>query len=67
MTLLDFMVLVGSFTEYADVDRVSIIRKIDGEPYQFGLRINDLVDHGDLSANVKMMPGDIMIVPEAFF
>jgi polysaccharide export outer membrane protein len=67
MTLLDLMVEIGSFSQYADVDRVSIIRKIDGEAYQFGLRIYDLVDYGDLTANVKIMPGDIMIVPEAFF
>ena len=67
MTLLDLMVEIGTFSQYADVDRVSIIRKIDGEAYQFGLRIDDLVDDGDLTANVKIMPGDIMIVPEAFF
>jgi len=67
MTLLDLMVEIGTFSQYADVDRVSIIRKIDGEAYQFGLRIYDLVDYGDLTANVKIMPGDIMIVPEAFF
>ena len=67
MTLLDLMVQVGTFSDYADIDRVSIIRKIDGEAYQFGLRIDDLIDDGDLSANVKIMPGDIMIVPEAFF
>ena len=67
MTLLDLLVEVGTFSEYADIDRVSIIRKIDGEPIQFGVRIDHLVDDGDLSANVKIMPGDIMIVPEAFF
>ena len=67
MTLLDLMVDVGTFSEFADVDRVSIIRKIDGEAYQFGVRIYDLVDYGDLTANVKIMPGDIMVVPEDFF
>ena len=67
MTLLDLMVEIGTFSEFADVDRVSIIRKIDGEAYQFGVRIYDLVDYGDLTANVKILPGDIMVVPEDFF
>jgi len=67
MTLLDLMVDIGTFSEFADVDRVSIIRKIDGEAYQFGVRIYDLVDYGDLTANVKILPGDIMVVPEDFF
>lgn len=67
MTLLDLMVQVGGLGQYADGNRASIIRNIDGEPQHFGIRIEDLIDEADLSANVKILPGDIIIIPEAFF
>ncbi|WP_394754649.1 polysaccharide export protein [Crenothrix sp.] len=67
MTLLDLMIQVGGLGQYADGNRASIIRKIDGESQHFGIRINDLIDDADLSANVKILPGDIIIIPEAFF
>ena len=67
MTLLDLMVQVGGLGQYADGNRASIIRNIDGEPQHFGIRIEDLIDDADLSANVKILPGDIIIIPEAFF
>lgn len=67
MTLLDLMIQVGGLGQYADGNRANIIRTIDGEPQHFGIRINDLIDDADLSANVKILPGDIVIIPEAFF
>ena len=67
MTLLDLVIQIGGLGQYADGNRASIIRNIDGEPQHFGVRIDDLVDNADLSANVKILPGDIVIIPEAFF
>jgi polysaccharide export outer membrane protein len=67
MTLLDLMIQVGGLGQYADGNRASIVRKIDGEMQHFGIRIDDLIDEADLSANVKILPGDIVIIPEAFF
>ncbi len=67
MTLLDLMIQVGGLGQYADGNRASIVRKIDGEVQHFGIRIDDLIDEADLSANVKILPGDIVIIPEAFF
>jgi polysaccharide export outer membrane protein len=67
MTLLDLMIQVGGLGQYADGNKASIIRKIDGEAQHFGIRIDDLIDDADLSANVKILPGDIVIIPEAFF
>jgi polysaccharide biosynthesis/export protein len=67
MTLLDLMVQVGGLGQYADGNRASIVRQVDGEPQHFGIRIEDLIDEADLSANVKILPGDIIIIPEAFF
>ncbi len=67
MSLLDLLIQIGGIGRYGDGNRSSIIRVIDGEQKQFGVRIDDLLEDGDMSANVKIMPGDILIVPEAFF
>jgi polysaccharide export outer membrane protein len=67
MTLLDLMIQVGGLGQYSDGNRASIVRSINGETQQFGIKIDDLIDDADLSANVRIMPGDIVIIPEAFF
>jgi polysaccharide export outer membrane protein len=67
MTLLDLVIQIGGMGQYADGNRASIIRNIDGEPQHFGIRIDDLVDNSDLTANIKILPGDIIIIPESFF
>lgn len=67
MTLLDLVIQLGGIGQYGDGNRASIIRMVDGEQKQFGVRIDDLLENADLSANVKIMPGDILLVPEAFF
>lgn len=67
MTLLDLMIQVGGLGQYADGNRASIIRNIKGVNQQFGIRINDLINDANLKANVKILPGDIIIIPEAFF
>ncbi|MDP2904642.1 MAG: polysaccharide export protein [Methylovulum sp.] len=67
MTLLDLMIQVGGLGQYADGNRASIVRNIKGKNQQFGIKINDLINKGNLRANVKILPGDIVIIPEAFF
>jgi polysaccharide export outer membrane protein len=67
MTLLDLMIQVGGLGQYADGNRASVIRNIKGVNQQFGIRINDLINDANLNANVKILPGDIIIIPEAFF
>jgi polysaccharide export outer membrane protein len=67
MTLLDLMIQVGGLGQYAAGNRASIIRNVNGEPQNFGIKIDDLLENADLSANVKILPGDIIIIPEAFF
>lgn len=67
MTLLDLMIQVGGLGQYAAGNRASIIRNVNGEPQNFGIKIDDLLEDADLSANVKILPGDIVIIPESFF
>jgi polysaccharide export outer membrane protein len=67
MTLLDVMVAVGGITEFAAGNRASIVRTINNEQRQYRVRLSDLVKDGDVSANVQMLPGDILIIPESWF
>lgn len=67
MTLLDLMIQLGGLGQYSDGNRASIVRNVNGELQQFGIRIDSLIDDADLSANVLILPGDIVIIPEAFF
>lgn len=66
MTLLDVMIAVGGLTDFADGNGASILRASEGNK-QYGLRIKDLVKRGDVSANVEMKPGDVLIIPRSWF
>jgi polysaccharide export outer membrane protein len=66
MTLLDVMIAVGGLTDFADGNQATILRTAEGNK-QYSVRLRDLVRRGDVSANVEMMPGDILIIPESFF
>jgi polysaccharide export outer membrane protein len=61
------MIEVGGLTEFAAGNDAIIARKVDGELAQFRIRIDDLLKDGDITANVDMRPGDILIIPEAWF
>jgi polysaccharide export outer membrane protein len=43
------------------------VRTVDSEQKQYRVRVSDLVKDGDVSANVQMLPGDILIIPETWF
>ncbi|REL25194.1 sugar ABC transporter substrate-binding protein [Thalassotalea euphylliae] len=67
MTLLDVMISVGGLTEFADGNDAVLVRIENGQQKQYSLAIDDLLKQGDISANVDMLPGDIIIVPETWF
>ncbi|MGR5237533.1 XrtA/PEP-CTERM system exopolysaccharide export protein [Vibrio alfacsensis] len=67
MTLFDVMVVVGGLTDFADGNSARLIRVVDDKQAQFSLRMDDLMRDGDISANVDILPGDIIIIPEAWF
>ena len=67
MTLLDLMIAVGGITEFADGNRSVLVRFEDGEKRQYTVRLRDLIEDADLSANVDLAPGDILLIPESWF
>lgn len=67
MTLLDVMIAVGGLTPFADGNGSTLIRVVEGEQTQYNVQLADLVKDGDIEANVEVLPGDVIIVPESFF
>jgi len=67
MTLLDVMIAVGGITDFADGNKASILRTSGGKTQQFRVRVRDLIKGGDLSANVTMRAGDVLVIPQSFF
>ena len=65
LSVLDVMIQVGGLTDFADGNAASIYRAADGKSYS--VRLRDLVKRGDISANVEMRPGDILIIPQSWF
>lgn len=67
MTLLDVMIEVDGLTEFADGDRAVLARIEDGAYKEYELGIESLINDGDISANIDILPGDIIFIPEAWF
>ena len=65
MTLLDVMIAVGGLTDFAAGNDATILRT--SEHTQYAVRLKDLIKRGDISANVEMKPGDVLIIPQSFF
>lgn len=67
MTLLDVMIAVGGLTEFAAGNKANIVRQVGGEQKLFNVRLEDLLRDGDITANVRVYPGDIIVIPESLF
>jgi len=67
MTVLDVMIAVGGLTEFAAGNKARLVRTSNGKQETMVVRLEDLVRDGDISANVPVVPGDIIIIPEAWF
>jgi polysaccharide export outer membrane protein len=66
MTILDVMIAVGGLTDFADGNHATISRASEGGK-SYSVRLQDLVKRGDISANVDMRPGDIVVIPQSWF
>ena len=67
MTLLDLMISVGGLTEFASGNGAKLVRTVAGVQQTYKLKIEDLIKNGDIKQNVDILPGDIVIIPEAWF
>ena len=67
MTVLDAVLAVGGLTDYAAGNRARIVRMVNGQETDIKLRLNALVNSGDMSQNLPLKPGDVLVVPESRF
>jgi polysaccharide biosynthesis/export protein len=69
MTLLDAMISVGGLSEYAAGNKARLIRydRGTGRQREFAIKLSDLLKRGDTRANVRLEPGDVIIIPESSF
>ncbi len=67
MSLMDVLIAVGGITEFASGNKADIIRTVDGKQQKLNVRLNDLIKDGDISANVPVRPGDVLVIPQSFF
>jgi polysaccharide biosynthesis/export protein len=67
MTLMDVLIEVGGMTDFAAGNKARIIRNVEGKQQQFSVRLDDLIRDGDITANVPMRQGDVLVIPESFF
>ena len=67
LTLLDVIIAVGGLAEFAAGNRAVLVRQEGGEQVRTTVRLRDLLEDGDISANMLMRPGDVLIIPESRF
>jgi polysaccharide export outer membrane protein len=66
MTVMDVMIAAGGLTEFADGNKATLVRAAEGNK-RYSVRLHDLLKRGDISANVEMLPGDVLIIPQGWF
>ncbi|MEM6603531.1 MAG: XrtA/PEP-CTERM system exopolysaccharide export protein [Pseudomonadota bacterium] len=67
MTVLDVLIAVGGLKEFADGNSATLTRGTDKMRKTYALRLDDLIRKGDIEANVPVLPGDVIIIPESVF
>ncbi|MEL6360798.1 MAG: XrtA/PEP-CTERM system exopolysaccharide export protein [Pseudomonadota bacterium] len=67
MTVLDVMVAVGGLTEFAAGNKAVLIRGKGEDRASYRLKLDDLLRKGNISANVPVLPGDVILIPESIF
>jgi polysaccharide export outer membrane protein len=67
MTLLDAMIETGGLTKYAAGNRATLVRTVNGAQESYQVFLDSLIKQGDIDANVALLPGDIIIIPQTYF
>jgi polysaccharide biosynthesis/export protein len=67
MKVLDAVLAVGGLTNFASGNRAKLVRKSNGKEQQIKVKLDALVNKGDMSQNLDLQPGDVLVVPESLF
>ena len=67
MTVLDAVLEVGGLTDFAAGNRAKVVRTVDGKQEEIKVRLGKLLDGGDMNQNIRLLPGDVLVIPESRF
>jgi polysaccharide export outer membrane protein len=67
MTVLDAILAAGGLTDFAAGNRARVVRTVDGKQQEINVRLNKLLDSGDMSQNIALRPGDVLLIPQSRF
>jgi polysaccharide export outer membrane protein len=67
MTVLDAILAVGGLGPFASGNRAKLVRNVNGKPTEIKLKLENLVNKGEMAHNVPLQPGDVLVVPESMF
>ncbi len=67
MTVLDAVLAAGGLSEFAAGNRARLVRQDHGKETEIKIKLDDLMNKGDIKQNLPLMPGDILVVPETRF
>lgn len=67
MTLLDVMIAVGGLSEFASGNRAKVVRRVGDKQTEIPVKLHKLMNDGDMTENIDLMPGDVLIIPETRF
>lgn len=68
LTVLDVVLAVGGLTQFAAGNRAKIIRQTEpGKTVEINVKVESLVRKGKMAENKPLQPGDVLVIPEAFF
>jgi polysaccharide export outer membrane protein len=67
MTVMDAVLAVGGLTPFAAGNRTKLVRTVDGKQIELPVKLDALLNRGDMSQNLPVRPGDVLVVPESRF
>jgi polysaccharide export outer membrane protein len=67
MTVLDAVLAAGSVNLYANSNGTKLHRRTSKGSEVYDIRLKDIMEKGDMTTNVYLLPGDIITVPERLF
>ncbi|MGO9512648.1 MAG: XrtA/PEP-CTERM system exopolysaccharide export protein [Steroidobacteraceae bacterium] len=67
MTVLEALLSVKGLSQFAAGNRARIVRTVNGKQQEIKVKLESMVNNGDLSQNLPLLPGDVLVVPETRF
>ena len=67
MTVLDAVLATGGLAQFAAGNRAKILRSVGSKPTEIPVKLGKLLEGGDLSQNLALKPGDVLLIPESRF